>query len=252
MSVERLHPPQRPKLHAATIADVWRLEREPSVRGIEVRHARPEDFQVLRDLAQAARPGVPAATFQQLEHQHAAFPAGQFVALSGESLVGFASTLVVQWDHYALDTTWGRVTGDGYFSTHDATGRTLYSAEFVVDPQKRGHGVGRALYRAQRKLCQSLNLRRIITAARLAGYGTLREAMPPELYAKRVVWGDIPDPMMRFHLAQGFQYCGVIRDYQAEDAEAAGHAALMVWLNPRYLAPRPPALVVRKERRAAA
>lgn len=252
MSVERLHPPQRPKLHAATLADVWRLEQEPPARGIGMRPARPEDFQVIRELAAAAWPGTPAPSFQQLEHRCAAFAQGQFVALSGDEVVGFASTLVVQWDQYALDDTWNRVTGDGYFSTHDATGRTLYSADFVVDPHKRGHGIGRALYRAQRKLCQSMNLRRIITAARLAGYGAMRESMPPELYAKRVVWGDIPDPVFRFHLSQGFQYCGVIRDYQPEDLASAGHAALMVWLNPRYLAPRPPALAARRERRAAA
>lgn len=251
MSVERLHPPQRPKLHAATLADVWRLEQAPA-RGIDVRHACPEDFQVLRELAQAARPSLPTATFQQLEHQREAFPAGQFVARSAERIVGFASSLVVQWDQYALDDTWERITGDGFFSTHDASGRTLYAAELVVDPQKRGHGIGRALFRAQRRLCQSLNLRRIITAARLSGYGGLREMMPPELYAKRVVWGDIPDPLLRFHLSQGFQYCGVIRGYQPGDIESAGHAALMVWLNPRYLAPRPPALAARRERRAAA
>ena len=250
MSVERLHPPQRPRLHAATLADVWRLE--PSVqKGLIARLARPDDFAAIRALQEAAVPGLPPASFQQLEHQLAAFPEGQLVVEQNEALIGAASTLIVQWDHYATDQTWRGITGEGYFSTHDPQGRTLYGVDFAVDPRHRGHGVGRELYRAQRKLCQSLNLRRIIAGARLPGYANLQESMPPELYAKRVVWGDIPDPVLRFHLTRGFQYCGVIRDYRPEDQESAGHAALVVWLNPRYLAPRPPALAAR-ERRAAA
>jgi hypothetical protein len=61
----------------------------------------------------------------------------------------------------------------------------------------------------------------------------------------RVVWGDIPDPVLRFQLSQGFHYCGVIHNYLPEDAPSCGHAALIVWLNPRHAPPRPAALAHR-------
>jgi hypothetical protein len=99
--------------------------------------------------------------------------------------------------------------------------------------------VGRALFQARRRLCRRLNLKRIIATARLPGYRAASEAITPEEYAMRVVWGDIADASMRFLMAQRFQYCGILRDYLPEDAESCGHAALLAWLNPLYAPPGP-------------
>ncbi len=236
---------------AHTIADVWRLEPAGPATEISVREAEPADFARIRQLQIYARAAVPPTSFQQLEHQLDAFPEGQVVAVVNGEIVGFASSLVVQWDRYALDHTWASITGDGYFSTHDAAGKTLYGVDLAIDPKRQGHGIGRALSKARRKLCQSLNLRRIITDARLSSYASEREAMTPEVYAKRVIWGDLDDPYLRFHISQGFQYCGVIRDYRPEDAEAGGHAALFVWLNPRYAPQRADAAAAADRRMVA-
>lgn len=218
---------------------------------ISVREAEPADFARIRQVQIHAHPALSPTDFQQLEHQVAAFPEGQLVAVAEGEIVGFASSLVVQWDRYALDHTWASITGDGYFSTHDPAGRTLYGVEIVIDPRRQGHGIGRALGKARRRLCQAMNLRRIIADARLANYARERDTMEPELYAKRVIWGDLDDPLMRFHVAQGFQYCGVIRDYRPEDAAAGGHAALFVWLNPRYAPPRADAAAAADRRKVA-
>ena len=67
--------------------------------------------------------------------------------MSNGEIVGFASSLVVQWDHYALDHTWASITGDGFFSTHDPAGKTLYGVQLVIDPKRQRHGIGRALIR---------------------------------------------------------------------------------------------------------
>jgi hypothetical protein len=74
----------------------------------------------------------------------------------------------------AIDRDWSATTGEGLFTTHDPSGRTLYAMEPIVDVSRRGFGVARALYQAQRRLCRRLNLRRIITAARLPGYREVR------------------------------------------------------------------------------
>ncbi|HUQ27237.1 MAG TPA: hypothetical protein VM051_01505 [Usitatibacter sp.] len=215
----------------------------PGTGTLRVRAARLEDFAAIRALQRQAHPGVAAWTLKQLDSQRRAFPEGQFVADCGGEVVGAASTLIVKWDHFLLDQTWKHVTGDGYFGTHDLGGRTLFGAELVVNLARRGTSAPRALYLAQRRLCRKLNLRRVIIAARMPGYAAHEEAMSPETYAQRVVWGDLDDPNLRFTMGLGFQFCGVIRGYMPEDRASRGNAALFVWLNPLHSPPEPPANV---------
>jgi GNAT superfamily N-acetyltransferase len=236
---------------AGTLADVWRLERPGPASTLTVREAEPGDFSRIRQIELYAHPAIEPTAYQQLEHQVDAFPEGQLVAVSNGELVGYASSLVVQWDRYALDHTWASITGDGFFSTHDPAGKTLYGVQLVIDPKRQGHGIGRALSKERRRICQEMNLRRIITTARLSGYCEMRDAMTPETYAKRVIWGDLADPLLHFHISQGFQYCGVIRDYMPDDAEACGHAGLFVWLNPRYAPLRADAAAAADRRKVA-
>ena len=217
----------------------------PGTGTLRVRPARLDDCAAIRALQRQAHPGIASWTLKQLDSQRRAFPEGQLVADCEGEVVGAASTLIVTWDECMLDRTWKQVTGDGSFTTHDAAGRTLFGAEFVVNLVRRGTGAARALYLAQRRLCRRLNLRRIIIASRMPGFRAHEEAMSPETYAQRVVWGDIEDANLRFALGLGFQYCGVIRGYLPEDRESGGNAALLVWLNPLYSPAEPPANVER-------
>jgi GNAT superfamily N-acetyltransferase len=229
----------------------WRAAPVVANGAARVRPARVTDYAAIRALQRHGHSNGTEYSLPQLESQRHAFPEGQLVAERDGQVVGAASSLVVQWDDYVLDPTWKSVTGDGYFSTHDTAGRTLYGAEVVVDLARRGAGVGRALFQAQRRLCRKLNLRRIISALPLSGYHEFRDQMPPELYAQRVIWGDIPDAELRLQMSQGFQYCGIIRNYLPEDAPSGGNAALVVWLNPFYSPNEPPANVDAERRRVA-
>jgi hypothetical protein len=222
-----------------------RLAPAPGIGALRVRPARLDDCAAIRALQRQAHPGIAPWTVKQLESQRRAFAEGQLVADREGEVVGAASSLVVKWDDLVRDETWRHVTGDGYFSTHDASGRTLFGAELVVNWVRHGGGAARSLYLAQRRLCRRLNLRRLVVAARMPGYSGCAEAMSPESYAQRVVWGDIDDPNLRFAMALGFQYCGVVRGYRPEDLESRGHAALFVWLNPLFAPAEPPANVER-------
>jgi hypothetical protein len=135
----------------------------------------------------------------------------------GGLVVGALGSLVVRWDDYSVDQDWDAITGGGFFTTHDPAGRTLFGMDPIVDVSRRGYGVARTLYQAQRRLCRRLNLRRIIAAARLPGYREVRERMSPDLYAMKVIWGDIADPVLRFPLSLGFHYCGILHGYRPED-----------------------------------
>ncbi len=237
-SIIEVFPARR---HATTLADVWRAAPVPGAGPARVRVARLEDFAAIRALHRATSPFGAPWTLKQLESQLHSFPEGQLVAVSDGQVVGASSSLVVRWDEYSANHTWREITGDGSFTTHDPNGRTLYSAGIVADVTRHGYGAARALLQAERRLARRMNLRRIITTARLAGFAALDGSVSPELYAMRVIWGDLDDPAMRFKLAQGFQYCGILHGHRPDDEQSGGHAALLAWLNPMYAPPGPPA-----------
>ena len=237
---------------AGTLADVWRLGSTPGNEAVRVRATRPGDYAAIRAVQRDASPHVPPWSLRQLEAQISAFPEGQIAAIAEGRVSGAAATLLVKWAEYGANHSWREVTGEGLLGTHTADGDTLYCAAAVADTTRRGFGIARALQQAQRRLCRRLNIPRLVVASRLEGYSAHASSMDPEDYAMRVVWGEFGDPMMRFRLAQGFQFCCVVRDYMPEDAESGGHAALLVWLNPLHATPQPPASIVSERRRRVA
>ena len=223
------------------IAHAWRAA--PIGQGtVRVREARFDDYAAVRLLHRKGAPHLPPLTMRQWESRLHGFAPGQLVATCDGEIVGAACSLIVQWDDYGAEPSWSALTGDGSFTTHDATGRTLFAAEVATDGLVHGFAVGRALFQARRRMARRLNLRRIVTTSRLPGYSALRDELTPELYAMRVIWGDIADAGWRFLMAQGFQYCGILRNHRPEDAASGGHAALLAWLNPLYAPPGPPAI----------
>lgn len=206
---------------------------------LAVRHTGAGDIPALIELQRRTYPTIAPWTSDKLESQLAIFPQGQVVAELDGRLVGAASSLVVLWDEWAVEHSWKDITASGTFQTHDPHGKTLYGAEVFVDRTVRGLGVGRELYRARRRICRALNLKRIIACGRLPGYAGHAEDMDVELYCKKVIWGDLVDPVLSFQLREGFRFCGVVGDYLPEDVESRGYASLIVWLNPKYDARRP-------------
>ena len=240
-----------PGKQAGTLADVWRL----AALGAEpprIRTTKREDYAAIRAVQRDTTPHLPPWSLRQLEAQLQAFPQGQMVALVDGRIAGATANLVVPWSEHALSHTWRSITGEGMFATHEAGGDTLYCAAMVSDTGRRGFGVARALMQAQRRLCRRLNLPRIVSTARLAGVAEHATARTADDYARRVVWGEIEDPALRFALAHGFQFCGVLPGYMPEDAESQGHAALLAWLNPLHATPQPPASIANERRRRAA
>lgn len=227
------------RLRAGTLADVWRRAALPGPGLVQVRAARADDFAMVHSLHRRARPERPAIPMKVLESQRHHFAEGQLVAEREGELAGAASSLVVDWEPHAMAPRRAAITGSDTFASHDPGGDTLFAADTFVEAASRGSGVGRALLQARRQLCRALNLRRIVMVAPLPGLAPLRERFTPERFATRIVMGDATDPYIRFHLAQGFQYCGIARDYDATDLVSAGHGAILSWLNPHYTPPGP-------------
>lgn len=214
-----------------------------------VRFTGKDDVDALLRLQSEVYPSIAPWQRDQLVHQLEVFPEGQLVATLEDKIVGCASSLVILWDEWAEEHTWQEITSGGTFNTHNPKGFTLYGAEVFVDPRLRGLHIGHELYEGRRQICKDLNLRRIIACGRLPGYHAHRDKMSAELYAKKVLWGDLSDPVLSFQLHEGFRYCGIMDGYIPEDDESAGYAALIVWLNPDYN-PDEPTVLQRRTRKA--
>ena len=218
--------------------DAWRAVPLTGGGSVRVREARIGDYAGIRALQQRGATATPPATQRHFESRLHGFGAGQLVALCDGQLAGFASGLLVDWDaHGAEPRTWGAMCGEGGFTTHDPRARTLYGAELTVEPSQRGVAAARALIQAHRRLVRRLDARRLVMTPPFTGYESVARRMTPEEFAMRIAWGDVAAPEWRFLMAQGFQLCGVLRDFHAE----GGHAGLLAWTNPLHAPPRPPA-----------
>lgn len=210
---------------------------------VEVRLTTEADFEGIQSMSRAIYPDSPTWTLAQLTSHISIFPEGQFVAIDldappGAGVVGMASSLIVLWDDYSMDTSWRDFTKSGTFINHDrARGRTLYGAEVMVHPRMQGKGVGKMMYRARRALCERLGLLRIRAGARLCGYHRFAATMSPEEYTSAVVQGTLTDNTLTFQLKQGFHVLGVARDYLHNDPESLGHAAVIEWINEAVATP---------------
>jgi len=205
----------------------------PASASVVIRLTRDTDFANIAALCRRVYPTAPPWSPHQLASHLQVFPEGQFVAVEDSTIVGMASSLIVLWDDYSMDTAWSEFTARGLFTNHDpAAGRTLYGAEIMVDPARQGAGIGSRLYEARRELCVRLGLRRIRAGARLRGYHEVAGRMSPAEYVAAVERGTLTDPTLSFQLRRGFRVLAVVSGYLQHDPESLGYTAVIEWLNP--------------------
>ena len=201
---------------------------------VVVRPTEPADFRAISEICRRVYPWAPPWEERHLASHREAFPEGQMVAVEKRSglVVGMTASLVLRWDDYEFDDNYVDFTDAGMFTNHDPEGRTLYGAEVMVHPGKRGRGVGKQLYAARRRLVQRLGLWRIRAGARLRGYRRFADRLTPEEYGREVAGGRLRDPTVTFQLRQGFRILAVVRGYDPKDPESLGNAAIIEWRSP--------------------
>lgn len=203
---------------------------------IRVRRWKPEDLPGLVACFKAAYAEYTTdadADLRAYELQHEAFPEGQFVALSGDQVVGYATSLIVQIDEVTHLYTYQEITGAGTFSTHDPSGDTLYGADIAVHPDFRGRGVAAKLYEARKKLVKRYNLRRMIAYGRLPGFPKHADDMTAETYVDKVIAGELSDPALNAHLKAGYAVRQVLLRF-VPDSASLHHSTFLEWLNPDF------------------
>lgn len=207
---------------------------------VRIRTLKEDDFDALIEMCRLIYPRTPPYEYAHYRSQMRMFGEGQLIAeeKSTGRVVGWAASLIVNWDDYEFDHNWDEFTDNGLFTNHDPDGRTLYGADLMVHPDMQGRGVGKAIYQARRDLCRRLKLLRIRAGARLSGYHRYQDTMSPEQYVIAVVRGEVGDPTLTFQLRQGFRVIAVTHGYIPHDPRSQGYAAVIEWINHKVATPR--------------
>ncbi len=203
---------------------------------LSIRRATLDDVVGIAALSRRIYYPMPGLTEQMIRGQINNFERGQFVAVHDGKIVGYCATFKISETAALGPHTWHEITGNGFASRHDLTGTWLYGMDVSVDPEHRRLRIGQRLYNARKALAKELGLKGIVFGGRMPGLSRkLREVRSPEEYLARVRERKLRDPVINFHIAQGFEPVGILKGYEIGDKESLGYASLMVWRNPEYV-----------------
>lgn len=202
---------------------------------LHLRQIRTEDYDRIVALQGECFPGMQTWNRKQIESQLAIFPEGQLCIEYEGEMVASSSSLVVDFDHYSDWHNWHEIADEGYIRNHDPEGDTLYGIEIMVHPKYRGMKLARRLYEARKEIARQKNLRRIIIAGRIPGYGKYAEQMTPREYVERIMRKQLFDPVLTAQLANGFVLERLIPNYLPNDSDSRGYATFLEWTNLDYI-----------------
>lgn len=219
-----------------------------------LRNTRPEDYEDICEIMDLVYPGALGGAWsrEQFTSQITRFPEGQICIEDNGKVVAAAISLIVDYKRYGDSHTYREITGNGYLTTHDPNGDTLYGVDIFVHPDYRDLRLGRRLYDARKELCERLNLRRIVAGGRIPGYRKHADRLSPAEYIEQVKRHEIRDPILSFQLANDFHVRKLITGYEPTDKESHAYATLLEWINIYYEEKAPLIGAVKSEVRVGA
>lgn len=168
---------------------------------------------------------------EQLKSHIVHYPEGAFcVEVNGE-IVGSMTGLLIDFDPEHPEHTWEEVTAEGYISTHDPKGKTLYIVDICVKPAFRQLDLGKLLMQAAYERVVHDRLERVLGGARMPGYHRHSDQLSPSQYVDKVVGGELRDPVITFLMRCGRTPVCLVPNY-LDDEESHNYALLMEWKNP--------------------
>ncbi len=204
---------------------------------IKIRNTTNEDIQKIVELQKSSFPYMAKEGViwkpEQLQSHLQIFPEGQFCADYDGKIVGSISSLIVKLEEEYQEHTWIGVCGGPGFGNHNPSGDSLYAADVSTHPDYRRLKIATRLYDARKNLCIKLNLRRIIAGGRLFNYCEFAEKIPVEEYVKKVIAGEIAEPVLCFQLKNGFKFIKILPNY-LKDSRSLNYATFIEWKNPNY------------------
>lgn len=98
------------------------------------------------------------------------FPRGVFGIFDNGKLAGVSTSMRINFNPEAIDgyhKTWNGITGNGYITTHEPNGNTLYVVSVGVEIGSQGKGYGQKLVEKQFELAKFLECQYLMLGARL-------------------------------------------------------------------------------------
>lgn len=212
-----------------------RVLDHPVQHRLKLRNLRLSDYSDVEEIMEAVYPNMDGAwSREQFASQIARFPEGQICIEDNGKVVAATISLIVDYGRYGDRHTYNQIIGDGYLTTHDPNGDTLYGVDIFVHHDYRDMRLGRRLYDARKELCEKLNLRAIVVGGRIPGYGKHAATMTPQQYVEQVRAKELVDPILTFQLANDFHVRKIVTGYLPDDTESQAYAVLLEWLNIFY------------------
>lgn len=200
-----------------------------------LRNTHLGDYADIREITRLVYDGLDGPwSEEQFRAQLQRFPEGQICVEDNGKVIAASISLIVDHRRWGDRHKYWDVTGQGFFTTHEPDGDTLYGADVFVHPDYRGLRLGRRLYDARKELCEKLNLRGILVGGRIPGYHRHRHEMSPQQYVELVKSHELSDPVLGFQLANDFHIRRILSDYLPGDAESQEYAVLLEWINIHY------------------
>ncbi|AGA31953.1 Carbon-nitrogen hydrolase [Thioalkalivibrio nitratireducens DSM 14787] len=202
---------------------------------LTLRQTRLDDYPDICEIMERVYPDLDGAwSLDQFTSQVTRFPEGQICIEDNGKVVAAAISLIVEYRRFGDQHSYWQITGNGFLTTHDPDGDTLYGVDIFVHPDYRGLRLGRRLYDARKELCEKLNLRAIVAGGRIPGYAKYADHLTPQQYVEKVKNHEITDPILTFQLANDFHVRRIITDYLPADDKSGAYATLIEWLNIYY------------------
>lgn len=169
-----------------------------------------------------------------LENHIRIFPIGQLCVEAGHGrIVASASSLITSLRPHYRKHTWYEITDYGMFNNHNPAADSLYGADISTHPNFQRRGIGSMLYTARKEIVMRLNLKRMIIGGRLYNYCLHADKMTAQQYSKKVLDGELVDPVLSFQLKNGFRFIKILPQY-LYDRRSLNYASFLEWLNPNY------------------
>lgn len=215
---------------------------------VSLRIALPEDAIDLSILDRKVWGHQMAASPEKLISRIETFPEGQIVATSDGVLIGFINSQKTSKSiqYIGENKTWPQVTGNGFIDeTHNPAGKILFLINLTVDFDAKQVGQNRSMVGAQ-LVKEALKLARMngitevegitrlngfkkyVIAQSSAGNNSPENVLVSE-YLNKVESGNLRDPALSFHLAQGAEVKGPIKDAMPDDIDSLQWGALIVY-----------------------
>ncbi|MBM4763532.1 GNAT family N-acetyltransferase [Bacillus sp. B15-48] len=202
-----------------------------------IRNYQTEDFSdLIRIQQESFPPPFPSELWwnhDQLISHVKLFPEGALCVEIDGNIVASMTGLIVDFDPQHPNHTWEGITDNGYISTHNPNGNTLYVVDICVRPTYRTYGLGKWLMQSMYEVVVHLQLERLLGGGRIPGYHKVADHLTAEQYLENILKGQLKDPVITFLLRCGRTPVGVIANY-LEDEESHNYGVLMEWKNPWY------------------